>query len=90
MRVARDCLRLNSAGISTREIATHDGRCVVVGGFEAAPLALPLAPNSSDTVLKLDFPRQRSLSARYAKARRGELVVAAPVRLGGNQNERVA
>ena len=28
---------------------------------------------------ELDLLRQRSLSARYAKARRGELVVAAPV-----------
>ncbi|WP_287140942.1 hypothetical protein [Mesorhizobium sp.] len=28
---------------------------------------------------ELDLLRQRSLSARYEKARRGELVVAAPV-----------
>ena len=28
---------------------------------------------------ELDLPRQRSLSARYEKARRGELIVAAPV-----------
>jgi hypothetical protein len=35
-------------------------------------------PNSLNEY-ELDLLRQRSLSARYEKARRGELIVAAPI-----------
>lgn len=40
---------------------------------------LLLGPKGSLNEYELDLLRQRSLSARYEKARRGELVVAAPV-----------
>ena len=50
-------------------------RRVMRGGDRLALLGLKGSLNEYE----LDLLRQRSLSARYEKARRGELIVAAPV-----------
>lgn len=57
MRRVRDCLRLTSAGISTREIVRRLGVAsstvrLTLRRCEAAALAWPLAPDMSDAVLE--------------------------------------
>jgi len=57
MRRVRDCLRLKSAGISTREIARRLGVAsstvrLTLRRCEAADIAWPLAPDISDAVLE--------------------------------------
>src|SRR5712671_424928 len=87
VRLVRFAPARSRASLATAGIGSNSSRCVA-WSIPFWSIRRPSMRHGNDRLLlglkgslneyELDLLRQRSLSARYEKARRGELVVAAP------------